>query len=314
MPAGLYNRAADNWAPLLSIAQVAGGGWLARGERAALKSVAADIEDASRLELVLADIRAIFASRAVDRIPSAVLAEALAEIEGRPWAEYGRSEKPITPGKLARLLKPLAIVPDSIRVDEKRTPKGYYFHQFKEAFARYLGPEGTTQPQQRNDPDEMGTSELLQSATADTDVAVQKCEKSANDGPCCGVADQKGLAGEKMPHVTFLGIELSAPCEHCGESIGIVHHVRDNRHLDRPSANLHEACVASWFAGQEGNRKDDGDVQGEDRTCAQCHGEIDGKERRASVRGSSVWLHPECQRFWLAALNEGHGPEGEKAH
>ena len=57
MPAGIYNRAADNWRPLLAIATVAGGDWLARGQKAALASVAADIDDAALLELLLGDIR-----------------------------------------------------------------------------------------------------------------------------------------------------------------------------------------------------------------------------------------------------------------
>ena len=111
MPAGIYNRAADNWRPLLAVATVAGGDWLERGQAAALEGVAADIDDASLLELLLGDIRDIFAKRAAnkvepaDRIPSAELVEALAEMEGRPWAEYGKSDKPITQNKLARLLE-----------------------------------------------------------------------------------------------------------------------------------------------------------------------------------------------------------------
>ena len=41
----------------------------------------------------------------------------------------------------------------------------------------------------------MGTSESFQSATAEPVVAVGKCEKSTNDGPCCGVAVEKGDVG-----------------------------------------------------------------------------------------------------------------------
>ena len=41
----------------------------------------------------------------------------------------------------------------------------------------------------------------------------------------------------------------------------------------------------------------------------QCNGEIDGKEQLVAVSGKAVWLHPECVRFWLAALDEGHSPE-----
>ena len=77
----------------------------------------------------------------LDRISSGDLVTALVAIEGRPWAELGKSRKPLTQNGLARRLRPLSIAPDSVRVDEKRTPKGYYLHQFKEAFARYLGAE-----------------------------------------------------------------------------------------------------------------------------------------------------------------------------
>jgi Protein of unknown function (DUF3631) len=232
MPAGLYNRAADNWRPLLAIATVAGGNWPTRGQAAALKSIAADIDDASLLELLLGDIRDIFAKRAAnevepaDRIPSTVLAEALAEIEGRPWAEYGKNDKPITPGKLARLLKPLVIAPDSVRIDEKRTLKGYYLNQFEEAFSRYLDPEGASKPEHRNNADETGTSELFQSGTAETDVPDRKCEKSANDGPCSGVADRK--EGQPGEHEV---------CEYCGRPGG-----NEVSFSDGPSARLHRGC------------------------------------------------------------------------
>ncbi|WP_441280276.1 DUF3631 domain-containing protein [Bradyrhizobium sp. 63_E2_N1_3] len=197
MPTGIYNRAADNWRPLLAIATVAGGKWLERGQAAALASAAADIDDAALLELLLGDIRDIFAKRAAneidpaDRIPSAALAEALAEIEGRPWAEYGKNDKPLTQNKLARLLKPLKIVPENIRIDDK-VPKGYILERFEEAFSRYLDPEGSSEPLHRYNPFKSSTSELFQSATAETDVADRKYEKPYNSRPCSGVADRRG--------------------------------------------------------------------------------------------------------------------------
>jgi hypothetical protein len=230
MPSGIFNRAADNWRPLLSVATVAGGGWLARGQTAALAGVAAEIDDAALLELLLADIRAIFADRQLERMPSAALAEALAEMDGRPWAEFGRNEKPITQNRLARLLKPLKIAPDSIRIDEKRTPKGYYFNQFEEAFSRYLDPKGASEPQHRNNADEMGTPEVFQSATADPDVAVRKCEKPNNDGACCGVAVQKGVSAEERE-----------VCDYCARPGGLEFHFSDG-----PSARLHRECEAPY--------------------------------------------------------------------
>jgi hypothetical protein len=36
-----------------------------------------------------------------------------------------------------------------------------------------------------------------------------------------------------------------------------------------------------------------------DRTCAQCQGPVDGKERQVATGRKTVWLHPECERFHL---------------
>ena len=131
--------------------------------------------------------------RETDRLPSASLVAALVEIEGRPWAEY-RHGKAMTQNQLARALKPLGIAPEVIREGDS-TPRGYTLGQFSEAFERYLAPEGAFKPQQRNKCDECSTSDTFQSATRESDVAVQKCEKPNNDGICCGVAVEKGEKG-----------------------------------------------------------------------------------------------------------------------
>jgi Protein of unknown function (DUF3631) len=178
-------------------------------------------------------------------MPSAALAEALAEMDGRPWAEFGRNEKPITQNKLARLLKPLKIVPDSIRIDEKRTPKGYYLNQFEEAFSRYLDPEEASEPQHRNNAAEMGTSELFQSATADADVAVRKCEKSNNDGLCCGVAVQKGGSGEER--------EVCTQCGHPGGN--------EVFFSDGQTARLHRECEALYRRFVDGGHAPNGEIE-----------------------------------------------------
>jgi putative DNA primase/helicase len=137
MPAGIFNRTADNWRPLLAIADAAGGEWPARARRAAQRASAAAVgDDQSTGVLALGDIRAIFAERGTDRLPSADLVAALAVMEGRPWAEW-KGGKSITANGLARLLAKYKIVPDSIRVAD-RTPKGYLLAHFKDAFERYL--------------------------------------------------------------------------------------------------------------------------------------------------------------------------------
>jgi putative DNA primase/helicase len=198
MPAGLYNRAADNWRPLLAIATVAGGDWLARGHKAALASAGADVDEVSRLELLLGDARDVFdgLTSDTDRISSAHLIEKLCEIVPRPWGEYGKRKKPLTQNQLARLLKPLGIVPQVLRIGAE-TPSGYFRHQFKEAWERFLSPTGKFKPQHLNKCDEIRTSDAFQSSTAETDVEVVKCEKSNNDGPCLGVEVEKGDLGER---------------------------------------------------------------------------------------------------------------------
>jgi putative DNA primase/helicase len=193
MPAGLYNRAADNWRPLLAVALVAGGNWLERGHKAALQGAGANVDEGSRLELLLGDARDVFdgLTSDKDRISSAYLIEKLCEIVPRPWAEYGRSGKPLTQNKLARLLKPLGIVPQVLRIGIE-TPSGYYRRQFEEAWERYLSPSGGFKPQHLNKCDGMGTSGTFQSSTTEPDVEVRKSQKSNNYGPCLGVEVGKG--------------------------------------------------------------------------------------------------------------------------
>ena len=137
MPAGVFNRAADNWRPLLAIADAAGGAWPVRARHAVQSTVsAATGNEQSVRVLLLSEIRAIFAERNLDRLSSADLVGALNAIEGRPWAEWNRG-KGLSPNGLARLLAPFAITPATIRTPTG-TPKGYQRAQFEDAFARYL--------------------------------------------------------------------------------------------------------------------------------------------------------------------------------
>lgn len=146
MPAGVYNRAADNWRPLLAIADAAGGGWSERARRAVKAAGAgAGDHDQSVRVMLLADISNMFAERDVDRLASADIVEGLVAIEGRPWPEW-KAGKPITPTGLARQLALFGIKPDTHRIGS-RTPKGYVITQFEDAFARYL-PPATATPQQ----------------------------------------------------------------------------------------------------------------------------------------------------------------------
>ncbi len=137
MPDGVFNRAADNWRPLLVIADAVGGEWPARARRAVqCTSATATGDDQSARVLLLTDIRAIFAERKLDRLSSADLVMALVAIEGRPWAEW-KAGKPISANGLARMLAPFGVGSATVRIGTG-TPKGYLVAQFDDAFARYL--------------------------------------------------------------------------------------------------------------------------------------------------------------------------------
>jgi hypothetical protein len=197
MPPGIYNREADNWRPLLAIADAAGGHWPERAGRAVMQNHNSIRDDDSRLVVLLTDIRTIFTEKDIDRLASADLAKALAELEGRPWAEYGKRGNPFSQNQLARLLKPLAIAPDSIRLEGQLTTlKGYKLDQFTDAFARFLPPDGGSEPEHRNNADEMSGSGAFQSGTTEADVPDGKHNKPCNERDRSAVPGQSGAPSE----------------------------------------------------------------------------------------------------------------------
>jgi len=141
MPEGLHDRAADNWSPLLTIAEAIGGAWIdqARTVAVALSNGEADTE--SRGVELLRDLAGIFDASGSDRYPSQGLCDALALLEERPWSEYRRG-KPISTSQLARLLKGFGISSQNLRT-ETGVVKGYYCDHFCESFSRYLNSPAT---------------------------------------------------------------------------------------------------------------------------------------------------------------------------
>jgi putative DNA primase/helicase len=200
MPASVHSRVADNWRPLISIAEVAGDEWPKRAWEAAMQA-AASTEATSQIEILLSDIRDIFTKRAAnggdDQMASISLVAALVGTEGRPWAEMGKARKPLTQNGLAKRLKPLGIAPEVIRINDKTTARGYTLVQFTEAFDRYLGLEGVSNRNTVTNLDGMGTSCTFQTVTNEPDVTVGKCEKPNNDGLCYGVTVEKGVLAKR---------------------------------------------------------------------------------------------------------------------
>jgi putative DNA primase/helicase len=177
----LFNRAADNWRPLLAIADIAGGDW-PRFARFVAEGAESMKQDQSVRAMLLKDIREIFVQRPFsDRISSTELVVLLGAMEGRPWSEW-RHGKPMTAAGLARLLGPFGITPGTKR-DGDVTFKGYLVSDFADAFASYL-PDQTVTPSQ---PNSSGQCDVLQGVTQERDVTVSKASQPNNDGHCDGV-------------------------------------------------------------------------------------------------------------------------------
>ena len=135
MPKRLGDRAADNWELLIAIADRCGGNWPERARKAAFLLSAADIrnDESSEFEL-LGNIREIREVWTDPEISSTAFVNALIELPSSPWKEaFGG--RPLTPHRLARMLRPFGIAPGKLRSGEAN---GYQLSQFDDAFARYL--------------------------------------------------------------------------------------------------------------------------------------------------------------------------------
>jgi Protein of unknown function (DUF3631)/CHC2 zinc finger len=205
LPRDVINREADNWRPLAMVAEVAAGRWPARVDKAAgaAHGAAAIRDDSSLLEMLLADIRDVLddvaadTPKPVDEMASAALVEKLIAIEGRPWAEMGKNEKPITPQKLADLLKRLKPRIGTKKIGPKGDRKaGYLRADFKEAFERYLGGRGDSRSDGRTPCDEMGTSCTFRSDTLQPGCPTRTAQKPNKNGQVSDRPTRKGGNGQ----------------------------------------------------------------------------------------------------------------------
>jgi putative DNA primase/helicase len=191
MPEGIHNRRADNWRPLLSIADLVGGEWPERVRLAAI-ALSGKTNDTESIRVqLLTDIRAIFDSTGKDRLMSEELVEHLHKMEDRPWPEYGKRSQPISKNQVARLLKSFTISPGTIRCGET-TGKGYKLSKLGDVFARYL-PSQTVTTSQVN-----ATAGLspISKRHKDEDVTVWNSPKATDTAGCDGVTVENEGTGD----------------------------------------------------------------------------------------------------------------------
>jgi DNA polymerase I-like protein with 3'-5' exonuclease and polymerase domains len=167
IPEGLNDRAADNWAPLLAIAQAAGGPWPDMALRAALRmSCLEDDEDSIALYL-LASLSRLFQERKKeengDFVATEDLLKALNEDNQAPWADWNKG---LTARKLWDFLKPFDVKPVRIQKERKKV-KGYRLRDLEPVFARYLSPDGPVPPPSSQSSDAPPTAPTSAAARSD---------------------------------------------------------------------------------------------------------------------------------------------------
>ena len=180
MPPDCFNRLADNWRPLMAIAEIVGGDWPARAHAAFAHLTAhADLEAQGRGALLLGDLRDLFATEATDRLTTATIVEHLNQMEERPWCDE-RHGHGVHASWLSRKLRPFGVYPGTIRtgVGPGETAKGYLLEHFQEAFDRYLPDPRSASRHTVTTPVNTGENALFEPVTPTLPVTAQNHDET----------------------------------------------------------------------------------------------------------------------------------------
>jgi hypothetical protein len=157
LPAGLRGRDADNWRPLLAIANSFSASWGELARNAAL-ALSVGMREEDVVAMLFHDTREIFDRLAIDRIASVALVDALNNLEHGFWREWSgvnddHQPRPLTPRDLAQLLRPFRIRSRTVwplgRTRNSRSSAGYYKTQFEPLWESYCDDGPSEQKQAR---------------------------------------------------------------------------------------------------------------------------------------------------------------------
>ena len=267
MPTGIEDRAADVWEAPFAIADAAGGDWPSRARAAAVALVEAAMDKEPSLGIrLLADLRTIAAGyESCEAFPSKFLVSALCALEDAPWSNL-RGRTLDTRG-LAYRLQQYGIRPQQVRRGDFRV-RVYTRPDLADAWARYLPPVIPATP--------------VTSVTPVTDA--ERTEEFVTD------------VTEGGSDVTDEEVVTDVPA-------GVTDDV-----TDEASGNFNKINVVTdvtRVTASKGNGSEHPEaVPAGDPTCVQCRGAIDGTEQQIAVGdGPAVWVHKECQPFYLKDLD-----------
>jgi putative DNA primase/helicase len=261
MPKELNDRAADNWRPLLAIADLAGETW-SREAREGACLLSGEAHDGAIGVELLKDIRLAFggdsAMRSVD-----LVAKLIADPE-RPWAEwkYGR---PLTQKQLGGLLRPFCIISETVSAPGLNDAKGYKRVHFEKAWAAYCPDQdtlsqqiGTSEaPNRRNADGSKLTRDFRSVAEANGDAS-KNTNLSYSHAGSDASTDRKHENGAKSQTDQDLTDDIPESlrrCDYCGRP-------NPDGQWDWPGRSsgirLHSRCEQPWYARAAADRSGDG--------------------------------------------------------
>jgi putative DNA primase/helicase len=263
MPEALNDRAADNWRPLLAIADLAGGEWPQLARQAAL-ILSGEAQDGAIGVELLKDIRLAFGE--ADAIRSIDLVAKLIADPERPWAEWKRG-KPLTQKQLGRLLSDFRICSETVSIPGLNDAKGYKRARFEDAWAAYCPVQiasradsevsirrSVATPMESGQPDEFrSVAEASGDGSKNRNLSYSDVRSDASTLRKLGNDVQSNFAATETPSddpgpiPEFLRRHPDRRCDHCGGQLGIM-----NRWdwLGRPDGIwLHPRCQEPWHDG-----------------------------------------------------------------
>jgi putative DNA primase/helicase len=157
MPADFpVNRASDNWRPLLSIADLAGGSWPARARAAATELSGVRVSEDEPVNIaLLVDVQAAFRERdQPEYLSSEEIIIALKARADRPWADWNQG-RGISAAQLAHRLRgfgagPWGLRTRKTRLDASKTAQRWHLADFADAWSRYVTAD-PEHPEQTNE-------------------------------------------------------------------------------------------------------------------------------------------------------------------
>jgi len=178
LPAGITDRPADVWEPLLAVADAAGGEWptLARDACVALVKAAQSTDSGSLGVRLLTDLRDVFGPS--QTLSTETLLTELHALPEAPWSDL--RGKPLDARGLARRLAAYEVRSTKVKI-EGRPVQGYRREHLWDAWQRYLPPVSASP--EPVEPPKLAWSETFDEVPEDDEVPEPGHEAEPEDPP-----------------------------------------------------------------------------------------------------------------------------------